>query len=757
MQGRVLAQRQQWDDAIEVLRQALELNTANSDVLTELGLALANQAVLNQDPLTPAIQTLERALAQDPNSARATYYLGLLQAQTGENDAAIVTLERAVDLNPGNAAAYRYLGDLRAQQGDTTTATELYNASLDQDPSQSETYLSLASVAAAENKQETALMNVKTAAVLEQTVRQQDPAETEPIAPIEQTLNQERANTVRRTAFSVELPPATAESEAEKTQSREASRILATAQQENLVDPNQIVSRAGEPSRLSDLDPDSQVVVQSVLFSAIAVLSTLLVSCIGLGSYLVLDSAGLIPKRKSKQDQERELAAQYLRAGIAHMDAQEWEAALQSFQSALNLRRDLAEAHFFSGQVYSKLGTYEEAIVQFRFAENLNPHYPGLRAALVKTFILAGRTLLSHDEFWGAVEKFKAALALFPDGELGDAEAHYYLGLALSRVRSDDAWIEAVNHLKSAITLNPRMAQAYMTLGSVLSLLQQFTEAIKAYKRALALDSQLVGVHHELGQALYRNGELHEAITHFKNVLQLSPNFARVRTELGYAFIQAGRLDDAMNEFDTALKKGPTLAMAQLGIASVHYYRNQLKLATAECERALKMDRNIAATHALQGLIYLDTQKQTGKEKNLRNHRILEIPQAKFESAIKLDIHVAEAHVGLGLLSALKREYAFAIESYTNALRANRSYTNAHIYLGEVYLALRNLGQARSCFEMALSLNPDHAVARQHLHRLDAPDQPQDPVADLVKDDSLGSLYLQEIFGDTDDEELSGS
>ena len=69
---------------------------------------------------------LQSMATETPNIASEHFELGLLIAESGENEAAALALSRVVELEPAHPQAWRAIGDARIQTGDMPGAAEAY-------------------------------------------------------------------------------------------------------------------------------------------------------------------------------------------------------------------------------------------------------------------------------------------------------------------------------------------------------------------------------------------------------------------------------------------------------------------------------------------------------------------------------------------------------------------------------------------------------------------------------------------------------
>ena len=80
---------------------------------------------------------------------------------------------------------------------------------------------------------------------------------------------------------------------------------------------------------------------------------------------------------------------------------------------------------------------------------------------------------------------------------------------------------EAEQAWRAVLQRNPGDAQAYASLGFVLSRQQKYAQAATAYRKAIALDPKLPGVQLDLGLAEFKQGKLEAAIPPLRAALEI--------------------------------------------------------------------------------------------------------------------------------------------------------------------------------------------------------------------------------------------
>lgn len=103
-------------------RRTLRLNAGIEEAHTLLGIILASRGNANSE----AIDSLMQAVALNPKSFDAVFYLGRVQYAAKEYAGAAKSLRAAVELNPRHAEARFFLGTILEAGGDTAAALKEY-------------------------------------------------------------------------------------------------------------------------------------------------------------------------------------------------------------------------------------------------------------------------------------------------------------------------------------------------------------------------------------------------------------------------------------------------------------------------------------------------------------------------------------------------------------------------------------------------------------------------------------------------------
>lgn len=144
----------------------------------------------------------------------------------------------------------------------------------------------------------------------------------------------------------------------------------------------------------------------------------------------------------------------YCNMGLAQAEQGELEAAIASYNKALKIKPDIAEAHYNIGNAQKDKGETESAIASFKQALKIKPNYSEAHSNM-------GLSLQENGDLEAAIDSFKQALKIRPDL----AEAYSNLGRALQEKGVLEA---AINNFKQALKINPDLVAAYSNYESIL-------------------------------------------------------------------------------------------------------------------------------------------------------------------------------------------------------------------------------------------------------------------------------------------------
>ena len=201
------------------------------------------------------------------------------------------------------------------------------------------------------------------------------------------------------------------------------------------------------------------------------------------------------------------------------------------------------------------LKNYDAAIESYQMALQIKPDY-------FAAYFNVGNILYTKGDLDTAIKKYKKALSLNPDY----AEAYISMGVALSEQGKPE---EAIDAYKKVLALKPYYAEAYFSMGSVFKDQGKIEEAIEAYKKALALKPDYAEAYNNLGIALDDQGKQEEAIEAYKKALALRPDYAHSAWNLSGT---AENINESKNWVEQCLKIDPSHIRAKLTLSALQFY-----------------------------------------------------------------------------------------------------------------------------------------------------------------------------------------
>jgi tetratricopeptide (TPR) repeat protein len=444
----------------------------------------------------------------------------------------------------------------------------------------------------------------------------------------------------------------------------------------------------------------------------------------------LFDAHHLLAVVRSRQGKNETALASYDRAlnlrpdcaealcnrGLALYELKRFAEALTSYERGLTLRPDFAEAHNNRGLVLHELKRFEEALASCERALSLRPDF-------AEALFNRGNALHGLKRFAEALASYDRALTLRPDF----AEALCNRGNALHELKR---FAEALASYDRALILRPDFAEALCNRGLTLHELKHFAEALASYERALILRPNYAEAHNNCGFTLHELRRFDEALASCERALNLWPDFAEALFNRGNALHELKRFEEALASYERALELRPDYAEALCNRGNALHELKRFEEALASYERALDLRADFPEALCNRGL-------------TLHELRRFAEALASYEHALNLRPNYAEALCNRG--NALKElnQFKEALASYDHALGARPDYAEAHNNRGVALMQLGRLSEARAALEHAVELAPRKAKYRRDLGnitRFVAGDAHVNALEKLVEDSATASV-----------------
>jgi tetratricopeptide (TPR) repeat protein len=157
--------------------------------------------------------------------------------------------------------------------------------------------------------------------------------------------------------------------------------------------------------------------------------------------------------------------------------------------------------------------------------------------------LLIGRLWIEIGDYARAVDILHRALQSDPSLR----KAHYFAGQADIRW---EHWPEAANEFQAELKLEPTDSDATYNLGFVYLQQSRVDEAAELFQQVLSAQPHHANAHYQLGKILLDRGQLNEAVDHLETAARLSPQTDYMHYQLQAAYRKAERVADADRELE---------------------------------------------------------------------------------------------------------------------------------------------------------------------------------------------------------------
>lgn len=229
--------------------------------------------------------------------------------------------------------------------------------------------------------------------------------------------------------------------------------------------------------------------------------------------------------------------------------------AVTEFTTATNINSEHPYAHHELARVYQELKQYEQAIIRFKLALEINPSLSDAWNHLAKLYTLTGQTLKAQ-------EALNHAMQGNPQGP----QAHLSMGLNFLR---DDNYRMAVNEFNKVVRVDPTNEIAYFNIGfafyklgvdsqedgNLAQATQAFTESNKAYESAFKLRPTYAEAAFNIGYNFQLMKDYTNAAIWFQKTIDVDSGFHKAYFSLGVVNKLSGKNTEAAQAFCDFVKQ----------------------------------------------------------------------------------------------------------------------------------------------------------------------------------------------------------
>ncbi len=295
----------------------------------------------------------------------------------------------------------------------------------------------------------------------------------------------------------------------------------------------------------------------------------------------------------------------------------------------------------------------KQAIEYFEKAIEIDPDYALTWSGLSDAWIvLPGYSGEPYPEYIKTAKE-AALTAVSLDSNL--AEAHASLGLVY---QSEGDVANAVKEHETALMLNPNYVWTHIWYGNIMdNRMGRKDVKIEHLYTAIDLDPLNVVALNNLAAVLSDSGLYNEAVVHYKKIVEIVPENVTYRTFLAYAYQKANQIDEFTETFEKAIEINPERWGTYLAYANRLIEIKREKDAINLFEKVISDYPDSARAYAYYGYLLYD---------KLKNYSLA---IEKYNKAKEIDPEDHEVYNELSYAYTKIGDFDKALESVNKAIR----------------------------------------------------------------------------------------
>ncbi|MFH1674823.1 MAG: tetratricopeptide repeat protein [Pseudomonadota bacterium] len=186
----------------------------------------------------------------------------------------------------------------------------------------------------------------------------------------------------------------------------------------------------------------------------------------------------------------------HLEKAKLYLDNKDWDKALAEFKQVLEYTEN-AEVYYNVGYIKTSQGNYEEALIAFRKATQINNAFAKAYRGMGEAYKKLGRKT-------EAEENLQKAAEIYMNKQMDE---------------------NAEQVLNEILQINPNTVNVFNSLGILYRKQGRFQDALTQYQRAQKVDPNEEKILYNIGRCYLEMKNLEEAKKAFAKALELNPNF----------------------------------------------------------------------------------------------------------------------------------------------------------------------------------------------------------------------------------------
>jgi O-antigen biosynthesis protein len=352
-----------------------------------------------------------------------------------------------------------------------------------------------------------------------------------------------------------------------------------------------------------------------------------------------LTSEAKITQYLQKAQQQPNSPSIQIELGNLYFLADEWQKAIAYYLKGIKLAPHEAKYYINLGKAWEKGGDQIKANQAFYQGFSLEPE-----KVTAQNHLLLGNKLVEQRQIKSAIACYRRAITLQPKL----LEAYWQLGKILI---GGGKYQVAIICYQQALKVDPKQAQSYFWLGNVYTQTQQWKAAFECYQKAGELEPNNADIHHNLGESLSQIEKWHDAIVAYQKAIAITPDNSWSHNNLGNALLKTEQWHQAANSFRRAIQLKPDFVWSHYNLAEALVALEQWDEALSEYQSAQRLEPNLPQIKQKIGAVLHRRSQESQKEASSFCQAQIKADPDNIElyhQAISLDRKNHQLYLGLG-------------------------------------------------------------------------------------------------------------
>jgi tetratricopeptide (TPR) repeat protein len=282
-------------------------------------------------------------------------------------------------------------------------------------------------------------------------------------------------------------------------------------------------------------------------------------------------------------------AASYATSATLYQRDGEYDQAIVSYENAIQLEPSNSAYYVALIQLLTITNQPEKALFWAEKVIQLEPNNDNVLAAVSAAYLLNGRRLeeigLSNDadlQYQRAIDSATQATQVNPNNGL----AHAYLAGALIAQDSNN-FRRAQEMIDTAVILEPNNPIVRYYRGIVLENQALYPQAIEEYETAVRLDRTYVDPALALAYSYFYSENRQRAIIILRDLIAVNPTDPKAHGALGWFYFLIGQYPEAQVYLEEAVKLDPSVVRTRAQLGATYFRQFNYISAIPELEAAI--------------------------------------------------------------------------------------------------------------------------------------------------------------------------